>query len=82
MNDAKNWTPMTQRVYDPDGTLISEKIKHTPGGEWEDLKNTTLRDGLQTAIWRLEDMLKGDDGQAWKEAEKALPKLKKILEES
>ncbi len=42
----------------------------------------TLRDGLQTAIWRLEDMLKGDDGQAWKEAEKALPKLKKILEES
>ena len=35
---------------------------------------------LQTAIWRLEDMLKADDGQAWKEAEKALPKLKATLQ--
>lgn len=40
-----------------------------------------LRDALQTAIWRIEDMLKGDDGQAWKEAERALPQLKKILGE-
>lgn len=38
-----------------------------------------LRKALQTAIWRLEDMLKGDDGQAWKEAEKALPALKAHL---
>lgn len=35
---------------------------------------------LKIAIDRLEDMLKGDDGQAWKEAEKALPGLKKALE--
>ena len=40
-----------------------------------------LCDGLRTAIWRIEDMLKGDDGQAWKEAERALPQLKKILGE-
>lgn len=38
-----------------------------------------LRKALQTAIWRLEDMLRGDDGQAWKEAEKALPALKAHL---
>ena len=35
---------------------------------------------LKIAIDRIEDMLKGDDGQAWKEAEKALPGLKKALE--
>lgn len=40
-----------------------------------------LRDGLQSAIWRIEDMLKGDDGQAWKEAEKSLPRLKNLLGE-
>jgi hypothetical protein len=34
---------------------------------------------LQTAIDRLEDMLKGDDGQAWKEAKKALPGLRTAL---
>jgi aminoglycoside phosphotransferase len=41
-----------------------------------------LESALQTAIWRIEDMLKADDGQAWKEAEKALPNLKATLGES
>lgn len=40
-----------------------------------------LENALLTAIWRLEDMLKGDDGQAWKEAEKALPGLRRALGE-
>lgn len=40
-----------------------------------------LRKQLQSAIYRLEDMLEGDDGQAWDEAEKALPAMKKALEE-
>ena len=30
---------------------------------------------LRVACHRINDMLMGDDGQAWKEAEKALPKL-------
>lgn len=30
---------------------------------------------LATAIDRIEDLLRGDDGQAWKEAQKALPAL-------
>jgi hypothetical protein len=37
MNNAQNWTPMVNRVFDQDGKLVSEKIKHTPDGEWEDL---------------------------------------------
>lgn len=41
-----------------------------------------LESALQTAIWRIEDMLKNDDGQAWKEAEKALPNLKVTLGET
>ena len=32
---------------------------------------------LQHAVWRLEDILKDDDGQAWKEARKFLERLKK-----
>ena len=35
--------------------------------------------GLTTAINRLDDMLIGDDGQAWKEAEKALPRLRDLI---
>ena len=42
-------------------------------------ENQKLREALQTAIWRLEDILKRDDAQAWKEAEKALPKLQEAL---
>lgn len=38
-----------------------------------------LVDALQTAIWRLDDMLRGDDGQAWKEAERAMPPLRALL---
>lgn len=37
------------------------------------------REALQRAIERIEDLLKGDDGQAWKEAQKVLPKLKQAL---
>lgn len=37
-------------------------------------------DALQLAVDRLEDMLKGDDGQAWQEAERALPRLRAALE--
>lgn len=39
----------------------------------------TAGGALGIAIWRLEDMLKGDDAQAWKEAKKALPTIKKAL---
>lgn len=38
-----------------------------------------LEHALQKAIWRLRDMLEGDDGQAWKEAEKVLPELERTL---
>lgn len=41
-----------------------------------------LKNELQYSIYRLMDMLKGDDGQAWDEAEKALPRLQKALVES
>ena len=35
---------------------------------------------LTSAVARLEDMLMGDDGQAWDEAGKVLPGLKEVLE--
>ena len=35
--DAK-WEPLVERLYLPDGTLLSEKIKYTPEGEWQDFK--------------------------------------------
>lgn len=31
------WEPHISRLYDPNGVLISEKIKRTPDGEWEDI---------------------------------------------
>ena len=40
-----------------------------------------LRTQLRIAIARLEDMLMGDDAQAWDEAEKALPAMKRALGE-
>ncbi len=43
-------------------------------------QQTALRNALQLAIDRLVDMLKGDDGQAWKEAERVLPLLRDVLE--
>jgi hypothetical protein len=36
-------------------------------------------EALDRAIGRVEDMLMADDGQAWKESEKALPRLKEAL---
>ncbi len=39
----------------------------------------THGEALRLAIARLEDLLKGDDGQAWKEAEKELPRLRVAL---
>ena len=39
------------------------------------------RAALQSARDRIVDMLKGDDGQAWKEAEKALPAIEKALKQ-
>lgn len=38
-----------------------------------------LYEALRNAIDRLEDMLKGDDGQAWKEAERVMPRLRAAL---
>ena len=38
-----------------------------------------IRKQLRVAIARLEDMLQGDDAQAWDEAEKALPAMKRAL---
>lgn len=43
------------------------------------MKLMTARAGLETAIFRIEGMLKGDDGQAWKEASKAMPSLRALL---
>lgn len=40
----------------------------------------TLLALLTDAKHRLDDMLKGDDGQAWKEAERFMPKLNAALE--
>lgn len=38
------------------------------------------QDALQKAIHVIEDILMADDGQAWKEARRVLPKLKSVLE--
>ena len=35
-----------------------------------------LKNFMQQAVWRIEDMLMNDDGQAWKEAKKFLDILK------
>ena len=32
------WESQIERKYSPDGVLLSEKIKYTPDGEWQDLK--------------------------------------------
>lgn len=44
-----------------------------------DRLNEMVRPTLELARDRLADMLKGDDGQAWKEAEKAMPQIEKAL---
>lgn len=36
-----------------------------------------LEKQLEMAVWRIKDMLEGDDGQAFKEAEKFLEGLKR-----
>lgn len=38
--------------------------------------NNAMPSRLDIAIWRLEDMLAGDDGQAFKEAQKFLERVK------
>lgn len=38
-----------------------------------------LLEALKIARERLADMLEGDDGQAWDEARKALPKIDAII---
>ena len=38
-----------------------------------------LKDTLTTARNRIADMLQGDDGQAWKEAEKALAAIDAVI---
>lgn len=54
------------------------------GSEYSSLRDqiaelTKQRDvaskNLEMAVWRIKDMLMGDDGQAWKEAEKFLASL-------
>lgn len=42
-------------------------------------REAELRRMLSTAIDRIEDMLNGDDGQAWKEAERVLPRLRATI---
>lgn len=44
----KKWEPQIERKYSPDGVLLSEKIKHTPDGEWQDLSTAEIK-----AIWNL-----------------------------
>lgn len=51
--------------------------KHTISIELQQHPDTTR---LQQAVWRLEDLLKDDDPQAWKEARKFLERLKKEQE--
>lgn len=45
----------------------------------KDAENARLRAALERAIDCLKDMLMGDDGQAWKETEKALPGIETAL---
>ncbi|BBI61721.1 hypothetical protein HSBAA_30270 [Vreelandella sulfidaeris] len=45
-------------------------------------QNGRLRHQLQSAVYRIDDMLMGDDGQAWKEAEKARPAMQQVLDET
>ena len=33
----RKWDPLIERLYSPDGTLLSEKIKYTRDGEWQGL---------------------------------------------
>lgn len=42
----------------------------------------TLLALLTDAKYRLDDMLKGDDGQAWKEAERFMPRLNAVLNQN
>lgn len=44
-----------------------------------DAEIAELVEALERSIGRIEDMLKADDGQAWKETERALPVLKEVL---
>lgn len=46
----------------------------------KDAQIVELQNALLLAVNRLKDMLHGDDGQAWKEAEKALPYIERVLE--
>lgn len=48
-------------------------------GVVDDDINRELTNSLETAIWRIKDMLMDDDGEAWSEAEKALPRLEATL---
>ena len=34
---AARWEPQVERRYSPEGVLLSEKIKHTPDGNWQDM---------------------------------------------
>ncbi len=71
------WCSKCGGTFDPahkfcpncDGTYVKELEE----------RNAELVDGLTTAIHRLDDMLMGDDGQAWKEAQKALPRLRAMV---
>jgi len=56
----------------PADAMTLRKANHSLKDE-----NDQLRDRLLEAIDRINDMLKGDDGQAWDEAEKFLDKLYK-----
>lgn len=42
----------------------------------------SLREQLKFALYRLEDMLKGDDGQAWKEAQRFVDAARKDASEA
>lgn len=50
-------------------------IRHDERESKLEAENARLREALKLAIERIDDMLKDDDSQAWKEAEKALPLL-------
>lgn len=43
-------------------------------------ENLRLSNSLQWAVWRIQDMLDGDDGQAWQEARKFIEREKELYD--
>lgn len=80
---------MPEEIWiDTDGHWSNDQLDDEPGPKpfhyiRADLaSNDTLLDALATAIARMKDMDREDDGQAWKENRKAIPVLEAILQKA